>query len=55
MLIFLQTVSDAADRRLQNDEHAQSHKDLLQGFLNYRDRHDAAMPLESVKKEVLGA
>lgn len=55
ILIFVQTVSDVVDRRLQDDEHALSHKDLLQGFLDYRDLHDIVIPHERVKRELWGA
>ena len=53
--MFVQTASEAVDSRLQNNGNGQSHKDLLQGFLDYRDLHDKGMPHEKVKSEVWGA
>ena len=55
ILIFVQTVSDAVDKRLQDDENALSHKYLLQGFLDYRDLDDTGMSHERVKNELWGA
>ena len=44
-------MSDAVDRRLQDNGDALSHKDLLQ---EYRDLHDTGIPHERVKSELLG-
>lgn len=55
ILMFVQRVSDAVDERVQEDGLAQSHKDMLQSFLEYRDRHDTGIPLERVANELWGA
>lgn len=55
ILMFAQTASDVVDSRLQDHGLGLSHKDLVQGFLDYRDLHNKGIPHERVKSELWGA